>query len=97
MREEIYLWEKLLDAVGVDPTAPKVAADPILATAEALRRIAVLKHIVIEYAQSGECYCDEDTGHNYCDHHIAVRIVKVLGEWSKEDEDVFCDGMNNLP
>ncbi len=86
-----------MDAVRVDPNAIKLSHDPALATVEALRRIALLKHLVIEYAAYGDCDCDPDTGRNYCDYCVAVRLTKVLGTWSKEDEELFCEGMNNLP
>ena len=97
MTPQVYQWEKLLDAVGVDPTAAKLSHYPALATVEALRRIVILKHLVIEYAANGDCDCDPDTGHNYCDYCVAVRLAKILGAWSKEDEELFCEAMYNLP
>lgn len=98
MIPQVYQWEKLLDAVGVDPTTEKHSHDPALATVEALRRIAILKHLATELAVHGDCDCDPDAGgHDYCDYHIACRLKKVIGHMTPEDEEMFCEGMNNLP
>jgi hypothetical protein len=97
MTPQVYQWEKLLDAVGVDPTDVKLSHDPALATVEALRRIALLKYLAIELAANGDCDCDPTEGFGYCDYCIACRLKKVIGPVTPEDEDLFCEGMNNLP
>ncbi len=98
MTPQVYQWEKLLDAVGVDPADSKLSYDTAMATVEALRRIAILKYLAIGLADNGDCDCDcLSEGFGFCNYHIACRLKKVIGHMTPEDEELFCEAMNNLP